>query len=173
MIKKFFAAVVCLSLLAGCGWHLHGYQPVPYTLHALTLRASDVYTPLYRTFRNEYEKRRINLDAPDAMMQLTLLQENITTHIESLDIALHPAENELSLHISYQISHDKQPPRVYELQLHRTSQQGSKSPAAIDNENNRLIDEMRKEASERILNQLQTLSAQASPSVETTPGKMP
>jgi LPS-assembly lipoprotein len=171
MIKKILAAVVCLSWLAGCGWHLHGYQPVPYTLHALTLRASDIYTPLYRTFRNEYEKRRIDLDAPDTMMQLTLLHESITSHIESLDIALHPAENELSLHISYQISRDKQTTQTYELQLYRTSQQGSKSPAAIDNENNRLIDEMRKEASERILNQLQTLSAPVTPSVKTTPGK--
>jgi len=163
MMWKLFIYFGLASLLASCGWSLRGNtsaadQTGSGAVTALSLGADDIYTPLYRVFKMEYEKRQMDLSPAASKPQLKLLHENISNRTLSLDNALDPAENEITFNISYQITLPNQLPQLYHLQLYRTFTQNINRPAARDNEKEQLIDEMRHEAAERVLNQIRTLS---------------
>jgi len=168
-LKTFFRAFTilsCILLLPSCGWHLRG-EPAPdhasstaSTLTGFSLIADDIYTPLYRAFRNDYESRRIDLVNTENQPQLKLLDENVKTRILSLNTELDPAESELTYSIRYQITLPKKSAQLYGIQLYRTYTQNKNQVTARDNEKNKLIDEMRLEAAEKVLNQIHTLSSQ-------------
>jgi len=172
MMWKIFIYFGLTTLLASCGWSLRGNTAAAEhtrsgAVTALSLGADDIYTPLYRVFKMEYEKRRMDLSPTTPQPQLKLLHETITNRTLSLDNELDPAENEITFNISYQITLPNQLPQFYHLQLYRTFTQNKNRPAARDNEKEQLIDEMRHEAAERVLNQIRTLSE--SPASNHTP----
>jgi len=158
-----------ITALSACGWHLRGNSSTTTdadTVNALSLTADDIYSPLYRTFKIEYEKRRIDLANTTGKPQLKLLAESTSTHILSLNNELDPAESEITFSVDYQITLSKLPPQLYHLQLYRTYTQDKNHIAARDNAKQKLIDEMRSEAAERVLNQIRTLST-SPPTINT------
>jgi len=159
-----------VAALSACAWHLQGHVDTgSVELKTLSLSSDNIYSPLYRTFRVEYERRRIQLvDAANGTPVLRLLDEKPTVRILSLNTELDPAEDEISLLIDYQINMPNQLPQFHEIQLYRTYTQNKNRAAARDNERAKLIDEMRREAAEKILIQITTL-LQHSPSPAVTP----
>jgi len=160
MYKKIII-IGLITILSACGWHLRGNSSMNTDedkVNALSLTADDIYTPLYRTFKIEYEKRRIDLINTTDKPQIKLLSENTTMRILSLNNELDPAESEITFNVDYQITMPKLPPQLCHLQLYRTYTQDKSHIAARDNAKQKLINEMRSEAAERVLNQIRTLS---------------
>lgn len=166
--KKFVPACVALLvlLISSCGWHLRGTS-APGTSDALSnpafgfsLTADDVYTPLYQVFKSDYENRRIDLTSADNRPQLKLMGEKVKNRILSLNTELDTAESQLDYAVHYQIIFPGQPPQIYNIELFRTYTQNKNRAVARDNEKNKLIDEMRHEAADRILTQIALLMAQ-------------
>ena len=165
------ATLAVAILLSSCGWHLRGQAAADSvadsrssaTVH-FALSADDIYTPMYRIFKSTYEKHRVNLEDTKNRPQLQLLSESIRSRILSLNTELEPGESELAYNIRYQIVLPKQAPQVYQVELYRTYIQDKNRASASDNERAKLIDEMRVEAAERVLNQVIALS---SPSISS------
>lgn len=158
--------LILVMLTSSCGWHLRGttslnhVDSVSGTRLAFALTADDIYTPMYRTFKSDYENRRVDLTNTDHQPQVKLLAENIKNRILSLNTELDPAESELVYVIRYQIGFPEKTPQFYEIQLFRTYTENKNRAVARDNEKTKLIDEMRHEAAEKILNQVRTLVTQ-------------
>ena len=59
MIKNISIVIIFSSLLSSCGWQLRGLDSEAISIQQLQLQAKDSYTPLYRTFQHEMDKRGI------------------------------------------------------------------------------------------------------------------
>ncbi len=160
-MKQVAIAFTCLMLLAGCGWHLRGYDDHSAAITALTLTAEDDYSPLYRAFRLELERRQVQLDNSQAPFHLHLQNEQVFTKQSTLSAELHPAEEELVMTIHYQILRRGEadaPEQV--IQIVRNYMLNQYRAAANDNEKNILLAQMRQDAIQQLLHQLELLSAQ-------------
>lgn len=138
--------------LASCGWHLRGSESTATEtsgVTAISLTADDIYTPLYRTFQQEFERRRIALNAAEGVPTLKLLKESAHRRVVSYNTQLDPAEDELTLTIRYQIND-----QVFDLSHQQTYQRNTNRAAAQENEKDLRIDQMRRELAERILHQV-------------------
>jgi len=159
-----FVALIVI-LLSSCGWHLRGQPGVASDNTAsseelsFALLADDIYTPMYRVFKNTYEKHRINLNNTENRPQLKLLQEVTRTRILSLNTELDPGESELTYRIDYQITLPKQAAQIYHIELYRIYIQDKNRASASDNETGKLVSEMRIEAAEKVLNQIVALTS--------------
>jgi LPS-assembly lipoprotein len=167
VIKTATCIALLVLLTSSCGWHLRGTQSFDHTestpdaAFSFSLVADDIYTPMYRVYKSDYENRRVNLTNTENRPQLKLLAEATKNRILSLNTELDTAESELAYTIRYQITlSPKQTPQLYSIQLFRTYTQNKNRAIARDNEKIKLIDEMRHEAAERIFNQIGTLTAQ-------------
>jgi len=164
IIAPAFASLLMI-LASSCSWHLRGQQSPDnvngssYSTSGFALTADDIYTPLYRVFKSDYESRRVDLTHTDNQPQLKLLDENTKTRILSLNTELDPAESELTYSIRYQITFPGQMAQLYNIHLYRTYIQNKNRISARDNEKNKLVNEMRHEAAEKILNQINKLSS--------------
>jgi LPS-assembly lipoprotein len=161
-----FAVLAFVILLPSCGWHLRGQpsfadaDPPASAVSGFSLVTDDIYSVLYRTFKSTYEKHRVNLANTDNSPQLKLLSENTKTRILSLGTELDPAESELAYSVHYQITFPGQTPQLYNVQLFRNYIQDKNRASASDKETQKLIDEMRIEAAEKVLSQINTLLSQ-------------
>lgn len=152
------SAILLVVLLSSCGWHLQGNESQQkFDSFELVLTAQDIYSPLYRTFKRTYENRRVAIVSSGAP-HLRLLQEKVTARTVSLNTELDPAEETMMLVVSYEVTIGKQPAQTFNTQTHKTLVLNKNRAAARDSERARLLEEMRTEIAERILNQLITAS---------------
>jgi len=140
--------IVFSLLLSACGWQLRG-SPNDVAIQQIHLNANDTYTPLYRTFKQEFERRRIELVNDSSAPQLRLMSEQQSSRIVSFNTELDPAEDEITLTIRYLIN--DQPFETSEIQ---TYQRNKNRIAARENEKDLLIDQMRRQLAEKILRQV-------------------
>ncbi len=158
MFFRWLILIISLALQSACGWHLRGSQNDSSAIQQINLSATDIYAPLYRTFKQEFERRRITINDDKTSPTLKLLSESVTNRIVSYNTELDPAEDELTLSIRYLINDE-----AYEIQHKQTYQRNTNRASAKENEKKLLVDQMRLELASRILEQVM-LSAQASSS---------
>lgn len=160
-MKRIGVLFACLLLLTGCGWHLRGYDSSSTTISALVLTADDDYSPLYRAFRLELERRQVRLDNGQAQFHLHLQNEQVFARQTTLSAELHPAEEELVMTVHYQILRRGEADAPEQtIQVVRNYMLNQYRAAANDNEKNVLLAQMRQEAIQQVLHQLELLSAQ-------------
>lgn len=140
--------IVFSLLLSACGWQLHGSQNTT-TIKQINFDAKDIYTPLYRTFKQEFERRRIELVSDDSAPRLQLLGEHESSRIVSYNTEIDPAEDEITLTINYLVN--DQPFEAREIQ---TYQRNKNRIAARENEKDLLIAQMRRQLAEQVLRQV-------------------
>lgn len=146
---KKIALVLLLPLLLGaCGWQLYGSQSAT-TVKQINLGAKDIYTPLYRTFKQEFERRHIELVSDDSAPQLQLLSEQESSRIVSFNTELDPAEDEMTLTIHYLING-----QAFETRAVQTYQRNKNRIAARENEKDLLVEQMRRGLADKILRQV-------------------
>lgn len=147
-MKKSILFFFLSLLLTACGWQLQGSQSIT-TVKQINLDAKDIYTPLYRTFKQEFEHRRIDLVSDDLAPRLQLLNEKISSRIVSYNTEIDPAEDEITLIVHYLIN--DQPFEAREIQ---TYQRNKNRIAARENERDLLIEQMRRQIVEKVLRQV-------------------
>jgi len=140
--------IVFTLLLSACGWQLHGSQSAT-NIKKINLSARDIYTPLYRTFKQEFERRRIELVSDDSAPRLKLLGELESSRIVSYNTEIDPAEDEITLTVQYLIN--DQPFEAREIQ---TYQRNKNRIAARVNEKDLLLEQMRRQLAEKVLRQV-------------------
>lgn len=150
-MNKTVVIFLCSVLLTACGWQLRGSQSDT-GIQQINLDADDIYTPLYRNFKSEFERRRIELVSDTSAPRLKLLSEREETRIVSYDTEIDPAEEEITLTIRYQIND-----QIFEAREMQTYQLNKNQLAAHENEKNLLIEQMRQQLSEKVLRQLSIL----------------
>jgi outer membrane lipopolysaccharide assembly protein LptE/RlpB len=144
-VNKVILIFLLPLLLTACGWQLQGARNTS-TLQQINLGAKDIYTPLYRTFKQEFEHRRIELVSDESAPRLQLLSEQVNSRIVSYNTEIDPAEDEMTLTIYYLIN--DQPFQAREIQ---TYQRNKNRVAARENEKAVLIDQMRRQLADKIL----------------------
>jgi LPS-assembly lipoprotein len=152
---KLLIALVCCLLLASCGWQLRGSERGT-GLQEVRLLADDRYTPLYRSFSGEMERRDIAISENPRAPAIALLEESFHTTLTSLDTELNPAERELRLVVRYELETTGTRQR-FSVTVIRNFIDNRQRAAAGDNEKDKLRAEMRREAVDRILAQLAIL----------------
>lgn len=166
MCKRITLLLCAAGLLAltACGWHLRGSGDETIQLSEINLAANDVYTDLYRTFKQEVERREIRLASDSRAPALLLVDEALSERIISYNTELDPAEKELTLTIYYQLN------RVpYHLQDRITFRQDAKRAAANESQQDLLLEQMRRRLCLRILQQVALVNRSPQHSPTSTP----
>jgi len=140
--------IIFSFLLSACGWQLHGSQSAV-AIKQINLSAKDIYTPLYRTFKQEFERRQIELVSDDSAPRLQLIKEHNSSRIVSYNTEIDPAEDEITLTVDYLINDQE-----FQATETQTYQRNKNRIAARENEKDLLIDQMRRRLAEKALRQV-------------------
>lgn len=87
-MKKFYPLIVLLSInfaLTACGFHLHGYEPMPVQLQTLYLQTNTPYNTFTKELTQSLQSAHIRLvqDAINAPLVLQILNEGFTQQVTS------------------------------------------------------------------------------------------
>ncbi len=150
---KHFLLSCFIVLLSSCGWQLRGSNSGD-SNHSqattISLSAADEYTSLYREFDRELRRQSLLAENTADSTSIYLVSEHISNRIASLGSGLAAAEYELVMRVYYQLPKDS-PTRIVTI---RDSFTNSKtSTAATDNEQEKLLNEMRLKAIRQIIDQ--------------------
>lgn len=166
--------LLTLLLFAGCGWHLRGLESFqgPAVIHLLP---EDSYAPLTLAMREAMRLGSIS-DSAEAKLQLHLGRETLQKRVVAVTSIGSPAQYEMSLssRFRYQVPGDPTVTLPQTLSVERAFDFDPSSTVAKREEENILLEEMRRELAQRILQQARYLQAPVPPAPATqTPAQVP
>ncbi|WP_105200667.1 MULTISPECIES: LPS-assembly lipoprotein LptE [unclassified Pseudoalteromonas] len=150
----------CLALmLSGCGFHLKRASDLPEELMTLEVTAQDPNSALFAEVLQELEHSNVlvnqNLSAKSPT--LTLKADSLDRRVLSLFKNGQVAEYELIYSVSYRLERANAEPIEQYFELYRNYQDDPDNALAKANEMTILLDELRKQASRRIVRELAQL----------------
>lgn len=153
--------LLCAATTAGCGWHLRGWYSQT-SLTAMHVVAVDRYAPLTLALLDTLQQRAVT-DDPEAALQLHLANENLSKHIVAVTRIGSPAQYEMALSVTFRyISEGQADVAVKQTAtVFRVFDFDPKNTVAKTEEENTLLDEMRRELAHRILQRIPKKHGQA------------
>lgn len=146
--------VIALGTTLGCGWQLRGLQQVGQTPSELELQAEGQFSPIAEAMRTALHEHTVNL-AKQAQWRLQLGQEKLTKRTVAVTSIGSASQYELSLSVPFLYINKAQGAKGLPITLStsRTFDYDPRNSTAKTEEENLLLDEMRKELAVRILQQ--------------------
>ncbi|MEO2266798.1 LPS-assembly lipoprotein LptE [Pseudoalteromonas pernae] len=150
----------CLVLvLSSCGFHLKRASDLPSDLMIMEVTATDTNSALYAQLINELEisNVQVNDNLRANSPTLTLVSDSLDRRALSLFKNGQVAEYELIYSVSYTLERAGDKPVEQYFELYRNYQDDPDNALAKANEMNILLQELRKQASRRIVRELAQL----------------
>ncbi|MCG7567540.1 LPS assembly lipoprotein LptE [Pseudoalteromonas sp. CnMc7-15] len=152
--------ISCLVLLLGsCGFHLKKASDLPQDLMTLEVNASDPNSALYEQLLSELARSNVQVNkglrANSPMLRLT--SDRLDRRTLSLFKNGQVAEYELIYSVSYTLKRAGEDPIEQYFELYRNYQDDPDNALAKANEMTILLEELRKQASRRIVRELAQL----------------
>lgn len=155
MSVRLLVVALILLTLSSCGWHLRGWQGTP-AASELNLVAQNRYSPLTRALEEAMHKHGIT-ESDEAPIQLHLGAEKLDKRTVAVTTIGSPAQYELALSAEYRFS-DPEAGDVLvpsqTLSVFRVFDFDPSNTVAKNEEENTLLDEMRRELAYRVLQQV-------------------
>ena len=156
--------ILLLCAVASCGWQLRGagsYQGPT----AIALVAEDQYSPLTLAVREAMRRSSVS-DRPDAPLQLHLRREELQKRVVAVTSIGSPLQYEMSLAVRfhYQVPADAVVSLPQVVSVERVFDFDPSTTAAKREEENTLLDEMRRELAQRLLQQARSQQLPPQPS---------
>lgn len=97
------------TVIAGCGFHLRGHEPLPVQLHTMYLESNQPYSSLTKQLQQTLQSVGVTLTqtAQAAPVTLQLLQDNFTQTTTAIGSGLQTSTYLLNYSISYQLLDNK------------------------------------------------------------------
>ncbi len=157
-IKNGLALVLVCFLLSSCGFHLKKASSLPNDLKQLTLVGDDQKSALFSYLQSELAMSDVTLvPASKQSAQLYLFKEQLERQTLSLFQNGQVAEYELAYSVSYVVKRPKQKAIEKRFELYRNYQDDPDNALAKAKELELLINEIRQQASRRIVRELSQL----------------
>ncbi|GAP76225.1 LPS-assembly lipoprotein RlpB precursor [Pseudoalteromonas sp. SW0106-04] len=151
--------ISCLVLLSSCGFHLKKASDLPQDLMTLEVNASDPNSALYEQLLSELARSNVQVNkglrANSPMLRLT--SDRLDRRTLSLFKNGQVAEYELIYSVSYTLKRAGEDPIEQYFELYRNYQDDPDNALAKANEMTILLEELRKQASRRIVRELAQL----------------
>jgi LPS-assembly lipoprotein len=160
---KILSLLSLLMFLTSCGWNLRGlnsYQG-PTVIY---LVAEERFSPLSLAMREAMRLGSVS-DEAEARLQLHLGREELVKRVVAVTSIGSPAQYEMSLsaRFRYQVPGDPEVTLPQTLSVQRAFDFDPSSTVAKREEENTLLDEMRRELAQRILQQARYLASSQTP----------
>ena len=151
-------ALVCL-VLSSCGFHLKKASSLPDDLKTLTLVGDDERSALFAMLENELLASKVELqsDTSKNVAQLYLHKDRLERQTLSLFDNGQVAEYELAYSVAYILKRPGQAPFEQSFELYRNYQDDPDNALAKAKELELLLNEIRQQASRRIVRELSQL----------------
>jgi|GEM_PF-2489200 len=162
-MKRFFWLLILSSLCAGCGWHLRGVNSYQGPT-AMRFVPEERFSPLSLAVREAMRLGGVS-DEAEANLILHLGRETLDKRVVAVTSIGSPAQYEMSLsaQFRYQVPGDPVVTLPQTLSVQRAFDFDPSSTVAKREEENTLLDEMRRELAQRILQQARYLSMPPAP----------
>ncbi|URQ89269.1 LPS assembly lipoprotein LptE [Pseudoalteromonas sp. SCSIO 43101] len=150
-------ALVCL-LLTSCGFHLKKASNLPEDLKVITLAGDDKKSALFELVEKELIASQVKLNESDSLYpELIIHKDRLERQILSLFDNGQVAEYELAYSVSYTLKRPGQKAINQSFELYRNYQDDPDNALAKAKELDLLLNEIRKQASRRIVRELSQL----------------
>ncbi|NMR25149.1 hypothetical protein HH219_06285 [Pseudoalteromonas sp. NEC-BIFX-2020_015] len=158
-IKNGLALALVCFLLSGCGFHLKKASSLPDDLTTLTLSGDDERSALFAMLDKELTLSKVELlSAPKKnVAQLYLFKDSLSRQTLSLFKNGQVAEYELAYSVHYLVKRPGQQAIEKSFELYRNYQDDPDNALAKAKEFDLLLNEIRKQASRRIVRELAQL----------------
>ncbi|WP_102796718.1 LPS assembly lipoprotein LptE [Bowmanella denitrificans] len=152
--------VIATLLLSACGFHLRGAGALGDSISNVYVSSDNIHAPLSRTLRDRLKSHKVALlDTPEEQATILYLHpEKMDRSLLSLFSTGQVAEYELNYQVTFEVKLPGQEARLYSFDLSREYQDDPNAVLAKSREMNLILDEMRKQAADRIIRQLGQLS---------------
>lgn len=146
-----------ISLVAGCGWQLRGLNNLEQAPSSLQLVAESPFSPMAQAMESVTHENNIKLDK-HAQWILNLGQEALTKRTVAVTSFGSASQYELTLSVPFHYSQREGGPKGLPISMStsRTFDYDPRNTTAKTQEEQSLLDEMRRELAFRILQQLTT-----------------
>ncbi|MED5525186.1 LPS assembly lipoprotein LptE [Gallaecimonas pentaromativorans] len=142
-----------LLLLGGCGFHLQGSYEMPSSFKTVNLTSFDPYASITKAVTKSLTASGVNLIGGNGP-EIHLVADHLDRQTLSLFSTGQVAEYELVYTLTWQIIEKDKDPRDLTIEVRRDYQDDPTKILAKDKERELLVDEMRKEAADRLVRQL-------------------
>ena len=159
-IKHGLAFLLACVLLSGCGFHLKQASYLPPELRALHLSADDSKSDLFTVLRKDLVNAQvlINLGSNQKQLpELHLYRDSLTRQTLSLFKNGQVAQYELAYSVSYRVTRPGSEPVEKGFEIYRNYQDDPDNALAKAKELDIILDELRQQASKRIIRELSQL----------------
>ncbi|MGO2010720.1 MAG: LPS-assembly lipoprotein LptE [Pseudoalteromonas sp.] len=158
-IKNGLALVLVCLMLSSCGFHLKKASSLPDDLKTLTLMGDDERSTLYAMLEDELIASKVDIQAEVAknVPQLYLRKDSLERQTLSLFDNGQVAEYELAYSVSYILKRPGHEPLEQSFELYRNYQDDPDNALAKAKELELLLNEIRQQASRRIMRELSQL----------------
>ena len=157
-IKNGLALALVCFLLSSCGFHLKQASSLPDNLKLITLIGDDEKSALFEQLQKELLASEVELTSSSKnVAQLYLRKETIERQTLLLFKNGQVAEYELAYGVSYVLKHPNKDAIEKRFELYRNYQDDPDNALAKAKELELLINEIRKQASRRIVRELSQL----------------
>lgn len=149
-------AVVLTTALSGCGFKLRGSDFIPQSLKVMHLDADDKYSELANMLKSQLQLNDIRLTEGDESQAavLKLYRDKLDRRTLSVFPNGQVAEYELIYTVRYAVSLPEQDPRLFDFEIYRDYQDDPQSALAKSKELKLILNEMRRQATDKIIRQL-------------------
>ncbi len=155
--------LVCCALifsltLSGCGFHLKQTVAFNNNFDSVSLSANNERSALYRLLKKQLTNSslRIEQSGTHADVELELVDDNLSRRNLSLFANGQVAEYELIYHVTYWVKLKQQDSETVSFELYRNYQDDPDNALAKSKEMDMILDELRHQASQRILREIAT-----------------
>lgn len=157
-IKQGLAIVLACLVLSSCGFHLKQASNLPEDLKLMSLTGDDERSALFELVEKELIASEVQLTGRDAVVpQLYLHKDRLERQILSLFDNGQVAEYELAYSVSYTLKRPGQQAIEQSFELYRNYQDDPDNALAKAKELDLLLEEIRKQASRRIVREISQL----------------
>jgi len=104
-VRCLCVAVVSL-LLGACGFHLRGSESLPADMSVTFIQGTTEFDPLYDAFRTSLESHgaRVTLNRSEATAVLSILENNASTDVQTVNLSGQALEYRLSRNIQFEVT---------------------------------------------------------------------
>lgn len=165
-MQRMVLYVLLSILVSACGFHLRSHYDVPAFLQEINLRAPSAYHEFSREMRLALEQRHISPQGGDVL--LDIVNENLTRQTSTVDSNARAAEYTLIYTVDFRISlsDGSLTGPLQSLILRRSYQYSTNSVVGKNIEEEMLVQELRRDASQQIARQVAALKAMPALPVE-------
>ncbi|MBT1065583.1 hypothetical protein KJY73_18530 [Bowmanella sp. Y26] len=154
--------LIAALLLSACGFHLRGTGLLGDKVTKVHVASDNQHAPLPRVLKTSLKGYKVQvLPAPQEQeITLYLYPEQLERSLLSLFSTGQVAEYELNYHVRFEVRLPGQDAQLVEFTLNREYQDDPNAVLAKSRELNLILDELRKQAADRIIRQLSQLTEQ-------------